>query len=271
MSDAYSIAKEAAEALNKKLGQGHKVALVLGSGWGNALSEIGEQVAEIDAHKIPGFIKPTVEGHGGKILSFQTDKNKVLIFQGRTHLYEGHDGAVVTHGVRAAWAAGCEAIILTNASGGVNPDYGVGEPVLISDHLNLTGTSPLVGVSPPSELGVRFVDMSEAYSQRLIGIARGIDASLKDGVYAGFMGPQYETPAEVAMAKTMGADMVGMSTVLECIAARYVGLEVMGVSLVTNAAAGVSDEKLDHEDVLIAGQKSSKRVGTILNGVINQL
>ena len=275
-TDPYSLAKEAAQVLNEELGSktketSHKVALVLGSGWANALLEIGEQVAEIEAHKLPGFVAPTVEGHGSKILSLSTGKNKVMVFQGRTHLYEGHSGTDVTHGIRTAWAAGCEVAILTNASGGVNPDYAVGEPVLISDHLNMTGTSPLVGPSPPAELGIRFVDMSEAYSLRLRKIAKEISPELKEGVYAGFMGPQYETPAEVSMAKTMGADMVGMSTVLECIAARYVGLEVMGVSLVTNMAAGVSDEKLDHEDVLMIGQQSAKNVGVILNGVINQL
>lgn len=269
--DPYSLAKEAAQVIDKQLGADHKVALILGSGWADALPEIGEQVAEIEAHKVPGFFAPTVEGHGGKILSLQTDKNKVLVFQGRTHLYEGHSGVEVAHNVRTAWAVGCEFAILTNASGGVNPDYGVGEPVLISDHLNLTGTSSLVGAPPPDELGVRFVDLSEAYSARLREMAKKIDSSLKEGVYAGFLGPQYETPAEVYMAKTMGADMVGMSTVLECITARYLGLEVLGLSLVTNPAAGVTDEKLNHEEVLVAGKQAATRVGKILNGFINQL
>lgn len=270
-TDPYSLAQEAAQALAKKIGSDHEVVLVLGSGWGNALEEIGEPLEEVEAHKIPGFVAPTVAGHGGKILSYKTGDKKVMIFQGRTHLYEGHSGAEVTHGIRTAWASGCKTAILTNASGGVNPDYGVGEPILISDHLNLTGTSPLLGASPPAELGIRFVDLSEAYSLRLRNLAREIAPDLREGVYAGFMGPQYETPAEVRMAQTMGANMVGMSTVLECIAARYLGLEVMGLSLVTNLAAGISDEHLDHEDVLIAGQQSAKRVGTILNGVIAKL
>ncbi len=270
----YDLAGDAATQLNETLGEkagAHKAALVLGSGWANALSELGEQTAEVEAHTLPGFIAPTVAGHGSKILSIDTGDNKVMVFQGRTHLYEGHSGVDVTHGVRTAWAAGCEVIILTNASGGVNPDYEPGQPVLISDHINMTGTSPLAGPAPPKELGIRFVDLSEAYSKRLRELTKEIAPDLTEGVYAGFMGPHYETPAEVQMAKTMGADMVGMSTVLECIAARYLKLEVLGISLVTNMAAGVSDELLDHEDVLAVGKQSSKRVGTILNGVINRL
>ena len=269
--DVYTLAKETAKKLEDAVGGDHKVAVVLGSGWGEALGEMGDLQAEVLAENLPGFAPPTVEGHGGKILSLAAEKNKALIFQGRTHLYEGHSGQDVTHGIRTAWAAGCEVVILTNAAGGINPDYEVGEPILISDHINLTGTSPLTGPPPPAELGVRFVDLSEAYSLRLRDIAREISPELKEGVYAGFMGPQYETPAEVKMSATLGADLVGMSTVLECIAARYVGLEVLGVSLMTNYAAGVSDEKLDHEDVLAAGKKSSKRVGKILKGVIDRL
>ncbi len=269
--DIYELAKQTAKELEAAIGGGHKVVLVLGSGWGDALTEIGEQKAEILAEKLPGFAPPTVEGHGGKILSYETGKNKVMIFQGRTHLYEGHSGRDVTHGIRTAWASGCEVVILTNAAGGINPDYEVGEPILISDHINLTGTSPLTGPPPPDELGIRFVDLSEAYSKRLRELAREIAPELKEGVYAGFRGPQYETPAEVKMAGTLGADLVGMSTVLECIAARYMKLEVMGVSLMTNYAAAVSDELIDHEDVLVAGKKSSKRMGGILRGVIEKL
>ena len=270
-NEAYDQAHLAAKELAKEIGEGHSAALVLGSGWGEALAEIGEQESEVLAETLTGFAPPTVEGHGGKILSVQAGGKKVLVFQGRTHLYEGRTPLEATHGVRVAWAAGCKTLILTNAAGGINPDFQVGDPVLISDHINLTGNSPLTGPPPPEELGIRFLDMSDPYSSRLREIAQDIEPSLKEGVYAGFLGPQFETPSEIKMAQTLGADLAGMSTVLECIMGRYLKLEVMGVSLVTNAAAGVTGEELNHEEVLEIGKQSSKRVGTILRGVIDRL
>ena len=170
-----------------------------------------------------------------------------------------------------AAAAGCETLILTNAAGGLRPELGVGTPVVLSDHINMTGMSPLTGPTPPPPRAVRFVDLTDAYSPRLRQIAKGVDPDVAEGIYVGLCGPHFETPAEIRMFAQMGAHVVGMSTVLECIAARHMGMEVMGVSLVTNPAAGVSDEPLDHEEVLEAGRQADKRVGTLLRGVIDGL
>jgi len=178
----------------------------------------------------------------------------------RTHFYEGHGPRAVAHGVRTAAAAGCRTIVLTNGCGGLDPAIPAGSPVLISDHLNLTGASPLEGAT--------FVDMTDLYSARLRGLARTIDPDLPEGVYAQFRGPQYETPAEVRMAGVLGADLVGMSTALEAVAARHVGMEVLGFSLVTNLAAGVSDQPLSHEEVLAAGRDAADRCSRLLAGVV---
>jgi purine-nucleoside phosphorylase len=169
----------------------------------------------------------------------------------------------VVHGVRVAAAAGCQAVVLTNAAGGLRDGLRVGQPVLVSDHLNLTARSPLVGA--------RFVDLTDLYSSRLRALARAVDPGLEDGVYAALPGPHYETPAEVRMLRAMGADLVGMSTALEAIAARAEGLEVLAVSLVTNLAAGITGEPLDHAEVLAAGAASAERVGGILQQVVGQL
>jgi purine-nucleoside phosphorylase len=171
------------------------------------------------------------------------------------------------HGVRTAVAAGCSVVVLTNAAGGVDPALAVGRPVLIADHLNLTGHNPLVGPPPPS--GPRFVDLSDCWSARLRGIARDVDPTLREGVYAAFLGPSYETPAEVRMARTLGADLVGMSTVLEAIAARQLGAEVLGLSLVTNPAAGVVAAPIDHADVLARGQAAADDLGRLLAAVVS--
>jgi purine-nucleoside phosphorylase len=186
----------------------------------------------------------------------------VLGFLGRTHLYEGRGVEPVAHGVRVAAAAGCRIVILTNACGGLRPDLAVGDPVLISDHINLTGRTPLVGP--------RFVDLSDVYAARLRALVREIDPSIAEGVYAQFHGPQYETPAEVRMAGVLGADLVGMSTALEAIAARAEGCEVLGISLVTNLAAGLGDP-LDHEEVLAVGKASATRMGELLAQLIPRL
>jgi purine-nucleoside phosphorylase len=189
--------------------------------------------------------------------------HRVLVFVGRIHAYEGHELRHVVHPVRTACAAGARTIVLTNAAGGLREDFTVGQPVLISDHLNLTGRSPLVGA--------RFVDMVDAYSPRLRAVAREIDPELADGVYAGLNGPQYETPAEIRMLRTLGADLVGMSTVHETIAARAAGAQVLGVSLVTNLAAGMTGQPLSHDEVLEAGRQSATLMGSLLAGVISRL
>jgi purine-nucleoside phosphorylase len=241
---------------------GHDVALVLGSGWVPAIDALGTTVAELAVTELPGFLPPAVAGHAGRIRSLQVGDRRVLAFLGRTHLYEGRGVEPVVHGVRVAAAAGCKTIVLTNACGGLRPGLAVGDPVLISDHLNLTWRTPLVGA--------RFVDLTDLYTARLRALVREVDPTIAEGVYAMFPGPQYETPAEVRMAGILGADLVGMSTVLEAIAARAEGCDVLGLSLVTNLAAGLGDA-LDHHEVLAAGKAAATRMGSLLARVIPQL
>jgi purine-nucleoside phosphorylase len=238
----------------------HDVAVVLGSGWRPAADVIGSPEHEVAMAELPGFRPPTVEGHGGTIRSVRVGERRVLVMLGRTHLYEGHGPVQVAHGVRTAAAAGCRAVVLTNAAGGIRDGMGVGEPVVISDQLNLTATSPLEGP--------RFVDLTDLYSTALRARARAIDPLLAEGVYAGLPGPHFETPAEIRMLRGMGADLVGMSTVLEAIAARAEGLEVFGLSLVTNLAAGITGEPLDHQEVLAAGAASAGRMGELLRELV---
>ena len=190
-------------------------------------------------------------------------EHRVLVLVGRVHAYEGHDLRHVVHPIRTACAAGARVIVLTNAAGGLRPDMAVGQPVLISDHLNLTARSPLVGA--------QFVDMTDSYAPRLRKLARQADPRLTEGVYAGLPGPHYETPAEIRMLRTLGADLVGMSTVHETIAARAAGAEVLGVSLVTNLAAGITGEPLSHAEVLAAGAASATRIGSLLATIIGRI
>jgi len=187
------------------------------------------------------------------------------------HMYEGHPPHTVVHGVRTAIAAGCRTVVLTNAAGGIRAEYTVGQPVLISDHLNLTGRSPLSGPLPPKGYPSRFTDLTQAYSRRLRDLAREQDPTLAEGVYAALPGPHYETPAEIRMLRTAGADLVGMSTALETIAARHLGAEVLAISLVTNPAAGLSEEPLDHAEVLAAAQASAARIGSLLATLLPRL
>jgi purine-nucleoside phosphorylase len=238
----------------------HDVAVVLGSGWRPAADLIGEPAHEIAMADLPGFVTPAVAGHGGTIRSVPVGERRALVLLGRTHLYEGHGIEAVAHGVRTAAAAGCRTVVLTNAAGGIREGMRVGDPVLIADHLNLTGRSSLVGP--------RFTDLTDLYSPRLRALAREIDPSLSEGVYAGLPGPHFETPAEIRMLRGLGADLVGMSTVLEAIAARAEGVEVFGLSLVTNLAAGMTGEPLDHHEVLAAGVASAGRMGELLRDLI---
>lgn len=244
----------------------HDVAVVLGSGWAPAAEHLGAADAEVAMADLPGFPAPSVSGHAGVVRSVRTGGRDALVLLGRSHLYEGHGADVVVHGVRTAVAAGCSVVVLTNAAGGVDPGLPVGRPVLIADHLNLTGHNPLVG--PPPERGARFVDLTDCWSPRLRAVARSLDPTLREGVYAAFLGPSYETPAEVRMARALGADLVGMSTVLEAIAARQLGAEVLGLSLVTNPAAGVVSAAIDHADVLAAGRSAAGSLGRLLAGIV---
>ena len=241
----------------------HDVAIVLGSGWVPAADAIGRPTHDIAVTDLPGFAPPAVAGHAGRVRSIEAGGRRVLVFLGRTHLYEGRGVGAVVHGVRTAAAAGCRVVVLTNGCGGLRDSYSAGQPVLIADHLNLTATSPLQGAT--------FVDLTDLYSSRLRAIALGVDPTLTEGVYAQLPGPHYETPAEIRMLRTLGADLVGMSTALEAIAAREAGAEVLGISLVTNLAAGMTGEPLDHSEVLAAGQASAARMGALLADVVARL
>jgi purine-nucleoside phosphorylase len=263
-SDPDAVAQRAANTIAEETGFAeHDVAIVFGSGWAPAASTLGRPTSVLPMAELPGFTPPTAAGHTGQVLSLGIGEHRVLVLVGRIHGYEGHDIRHVVHPVRAACAAGTRVVVLTNAAGGLRSDFTVGQPMLISDHLNLTGRSPL--------FGPQFVDMVNAYAPRLRALAREVDPTLPDGVYAGLPGPQFETPAEVRMLGYLGADLVGMSTVHETIAARAAGAEVLGVSLVTNLAAGVTGEPLRHIDVLAAGAASATRMGALLADVVARL
>jgi purine-nucleoside phosphorylase len=258
------LARAAADRLSELTGvERHDVALVMGSGWLPAVDALGEATAEISSTDLPGFAAAAVVGHSGKIRSVRSGDRNLLVFLGRTHFYEGLGVRAVVHGVRTAAAAGCRTIVLTNGCGGLRETWSPGTPVLISDHINLTATSPIEGAN--------FVDLTDLYSPRLRALCREVDPSLDEGVYVQFPGPHYETPAEIRMLRTLGADLVGMSTALEAIAAHAAGVEVFGLSLVTNAAAGVTGEKLDADEVIAAGRAAAGRLGEFLVEFIGRL
>ncbi len=267
----YALAEEAAARLADLTGVArHDVALVLGSGWlpaAEALDPTGENTTELSVTDLPGFAASAVAGHSGKVRSIRlpgVDGDRhLLAFLSRTHYYEGKGVPAVVHGVRTAAAAGCRAIVLTNGCGGLKEGWTPGTPVLISDHINLTGQSPIVGAT--------FVDLTDLYSTRLRELCREVEPGLDEGVYVQFPGPHYETPAEVRMAGILGGQLVGMSTTLEAIAAREAGMEILGISLVTNLAAGLSGEPLDHSEVLEAGRAAATRMGALLGEVVPRI
>lgn len=260
-SDPSALAAEAARRWAELSGAPrHDVALVMGSGWVPAADALGAAEVEVAVTELPGFLPPAVSGHAGRVRSLQVGGARVMVLLGRTHLYEGHGVGPVVHGVRAAAAAGCRTVVLTNAAGGVREGMSVGDPGVVADHLNLTGASPL--------RGPRFTDLTDLYSPRLRALATRIDPTLTDGVYAGLPGPHFETPAEIRMLRGLGADLVGMSTVLEAIAARAEGVEVFALSLVTNLAAGLSGAPLDHHEVLAAGAAAAERMGGLLRELV---
>ncbi len=257
------IAAEAAREIAARTGAAtHDVALVLGSGWAGSADTLGESLVELATQDLPGFVASEVPGHAGRIRSIEVDGHRVLAFLGRTHLYEHRDPAAVAHPVRVAAACGCRAAILTNACGAVNERLQPGDVVIIEDHINMTGISPLEGAT--------FVDLSDLYSSRLRALCRAVDPSLTEAVYVGYWGPNYETPAEIRAFRTLGGDLVGMSTVLEAIAARAAGLEVLGLSLVTNMAAGIAGP-LNHEEVLQQGRAGEQRAGLLLGSVLARI
>ena len=241
----------------------HDIAIVLGSGWVPAAEKIGSQLAEFSVSEVPHFSEPAVAGHAGKIRSVDINGKKVLIFLGRTHFYEGRGVDAVTHTVRTAAAAGCKTMMLTNGCGGPNPEWSPGTPVLIKDQINFTGNSPLHGA--------HFVDLTNLYSTRLRALCHEVEPTLPEGVYVQFPGPMYETPAEITMVRNMGGTLVGMSTALEAIVARSLGMEILGISLVTNLAAGMSGEPLNHEEVLQAGNDAAARMGDLLAKIISKI
>nr|WP_106181683.1 purine-nucleoside phosphorylase [Prauserella shujinwangii] len=258
-----ALAAAAATALAERTGsERHDIAVVLGSGWRPAADVLGAAEAEVPLGELPGFETPSAVGHGSTARSVRVGDQRVLVLLGRTHLYEGKGVARVVHGVRTAAAAGVRTVLLTNAAGGLREGFRVGQPVIVADHLNLTATSPITGA--------HFVDLVDLYSHRLRAVAREIDPELAEGVYAGLPGPHFETPAEIRMLRTLGADLVGMSTVLEAIAARAAGVEVFGLSLVTNLAAGMTGEHLNHEEVLEAGRAAATRMGGLLRELVER-
>jgi purine-nucleoside phosphorylase len=263
--DPFEIAAAAANDIARLSGvEHHDIAVTLGSGWGRAAELIGEETASFPATEVVGFSKPALEGHVGTLRSVRTPGGKnVLVIGARTHYYENHGVRRVVHSVRTAAATGATTMILTNGAGGIRETWTPGQPVLISDHINLTADSPLEGAT--------FVDLTDLYSKRLREVARGIDPSLDEGVYCQFRGPHYETPAEVQMAKTIGGHIVGMSTALEAIAARQAGMEILGFSLITNLAAGIQQTPLSHEEVLEAGREAEPVISALLARVIGAL
>jgi len=259
------LAEQAAKQIREITGvENHDIAITLGSGWGGATAFFGEPRAVIDAGQLAGFHRSEVVGHSGTISSVQLPSGKnALILGARAHLYQGLGVEAVVHPVRVAAKLGVQTLVLTNGAGGIKESWKPGTPVLISDHINLTATTPLRGAT--------FIDMSEVYSQELREIALSVDPTLDSGVYVQFRGPQYETPAEVQMAKFMGGHIVGMSTALESIAAREAGLKVLGLSLITNLAAGISPTPLSHAEVLEAGREAEGRLAQLLSQIVSKL
>lgn len=264
-ADPFAVAARAAEQLAVASGVAmHDLALTLGSGWGTAADLLGVTVARVPAEEIDGFSASGVAGHSGTLTSVRLEDGRhALIIGARTHFYEGRGVRRVVHSVRTAAAAGARTMILTNGAGGIRSTWTAGTPVLISDHINLTAASPLEGAT--------FVDLTDLYSSRLRAIARSVEPELDEGVYVQFRGPHYETPAEVRMAQAMGGHIVGMSTALEAIAARQAGMEVLGLSLITNLAAGISPQPLSHAEVLAAGKEAEPRLAALLTRVVREL
>lgn len=256
-------ARAAAEFVALSGVETHDIAVILGSGWNDAARHLGDVVYECPSTDLPYFPAPAVPGHPGIVRSSTLADTRILTFLGRTHLYEGKGIEATTLSVRTAAALGCKAIILTNGSGGLNPSWAPGTTVLVADHINMTGESPL--------FGPMFIDLSDVYSMRLRDICRDVDSNLPEGVYVQMRGPMYETPAEIRMLQKCGGDLVGMSTALEAVVARSLGMEVLGISLVTNPAAGITSAPIKHEDVLAAGSASADRLGELLAAVIHRL
>lgn len=263
----------AADYIRAKIDRMPEIGLVLGSGWGDFAAQV-ENAVHIPYGEVPGFPTAGVAGHAGEWVIGEIEGKCVAVMSGRFHYYEGHDQKTVTLPVRVMQVLGVKTLILTNAAGGVNKGYDVGDLMLISDHLCLTGASPLFGANI-DELGPRFPDMTYAYDRDLRALANAIASEqgfmLREGVYAQMTGPCYETPAEIRMLRVLGADAVGMSTVPEVIAARHGGIRVMGLSCITNMAAGVLDQPLSHGEVMEASRKAAGKIKAFLKEMIRRI
>ncbi|HUB02607.1 MAG TPA: purine-nucleoside phosphorylase [Terriglobales bacterium] len=270
MTDSFNRAESAAAFILSRTQLRPKIGLVLGSGLGAFADDLGEAV-RIPYAQIPGFPHSTAIGHAGQLVIGKSGDVPVAVMQGRAHLYEGYSAAEVAFPTRVLGRMGIRALVLTNAAGGINPAYGKGALVMLSDHINLQGQNPLMGAND-ERFGPRFPDMTYTYSKRFREIA--LDEAKKhsiaphEGVYAALAGPSYETPAEIRYLRTIGADLVGMSTVPEAIAARHMGIEVLAISCVTNMAAGIVDKPLDHEEVLEVGRRVMGQFVALLRTVL---
>ncbi|MGZ4426884.1 MAG: purine-nucleoside phosphorylase [Nocardioidaceae bacterium] len=264
MNDPYAAAAEAAAVLATRTGKArHDALVVLGSGWGPAAHAFGTPDACFPMTDVPGFLAPVAEGHAGEIHSYDLDGVATLVYVGRSHLYEGHGLRPVVHPVRTAAAAGVRLALLTNANGALRGDWPLGTPVLVADHLNLTAASPLEGP--------RFVDLTDAWSPRLRGLARRLDPALPEGVYAWLRGPHYETWAEAEWVRRVGADMLGMSTVPEALAARELGVELLGISTVTAVEGpGNPDSGIDPSAVVAVAEQTAERLGPLLAELVRK-
>ncbi len=273
-SGTFEMAEHAARIIRARTGNAApRIALILGSGLGGFADELTDATA-IPYDEIPGFARSTVEGHAGRLVIGKAGDVEVACLQGRFHYYEGYAFDEVTFPVRALRALGCDVLALTNAAGGVNCDFAAGTLMLITDHLNLLGANPLRGAND-ERWGARFPDMSEVYDRRLMNHARtaaeeaGVE--LRHGVYAALAGPSYETPAEIRMLRTLGADAVGMSTVPEAIIARHAGMRVLGFSCITNMAAGVLAQPINHAEVMETGERVRGKFVSLLRGTLRRI
>jgi purine-nucleoside phosphorylase len=264
---------KSAEFIKSKISLSPDIAIVLGSGLSDLADALTESV-EISYNDIPGFLKTSVTGHRGKLYIGNLNGKPVYMLAGRFHYYEGHTGKEITSYIPILKALGVSTLILTNAAGGINPDFIPGDLMVIDDHINYANVNPMIGPNDES-LGPRFFDMSEAYSKRLRGIIHDAAAScgilLKSGIYIMYSGPSFETPAEIRMFGMMGADAVGMSTVPEVIAANHCGIEVAGISCITNKAAGLSDTKLSHQEVMETGKKVNEKFKALIMHIMEML
>lgn len=270
-AEPFAFAATAAAELARRTGvERHDLYVVLGTGW----AEVAELIpggTEVTMTDLPGFPAPSALGHGGTLRSVEVDGLRVLFATGRVHLYEGHPPVTVAHGIRTAHAAGCRTVILTNAAGSLHEEWPIGRPVLISDQINYTGVSPLTGPNPPAGFAGRFTDVSRTYTRRLRNLVHALEPGLPEGVYVGFHGPEFETPAEIRAVRIWGGDLVGMSTVLEAIAASHLRMELLGLSLATNLAAGIIDEPLDGDHVIAVAKANAPYVADLLRRIIEAL